>query len=429
MNQEQVQNEEEIDIREIIKTLIKRKKTVITVFLVVLIVSLVSILMTPKAYKAEALIMIYSSQIKKALSAETPFNDILSDTAKSSNTALEPHIRLLKSSAMLDILLENLQKERLIELETTKEELSNMLEIGKRSEKEAEKSNILTLVVTDKDPEKAAKIANLWAEEYIKYSSEFILKEAKGQGTFLYDQFDKVEKQLQKAEKEMDDFNISNDLELFEDEMNFKKEQIKEFKKELINKQYELEKNEFTLKVLEEEMKKHEKIITTSKAITDDALWNLEVQKNTQLNKEKYLEQENINPIYADLEKRIVAINIDVNTLIPEIEQIKANLKIIEQQYLQEKKEFIEKNYKKTKLTRQLNMEQNLYSLLSDHIKDERILRTQQLGDTRLLSSAIVSNTPIGTGKTKKLLLMSMVALMLGCFVAFFQEFWEKEKS
>ena len=214
--------EDEINLRDYIQVVIKRRKLIISIFLVV-VVAVIYSLFLPKVYQASATIMLMPSTIRTAVS---PSRNLLDpETTKIGgyiesklSISIPTHRSLLKSNAVLERVMGKLRLAGKVDDELTIVVLSNKLRV-EDTKKTEEETNILQLISKDKDPVFSKDIVNLWAKEYAEYSLDIITGEVKGSGDFIESQFQLVTDELVKAEQAVEDFDVKERLSFMEIEL------------------------------------------------------------------------------------------------------------------------------------------------------------------------------------------------------------------
>jgi len=208
--------EDEIDLREYIQVVIKRRKLIIGIFLIAVITAAMVSLLLPKVYQASATIMLMPSTVRVAVSPSRHLLDpettkIGGYVEQKLTISIPTHKALLKSNAVLERVMNKLKLEGGLNEDLTLEGLSRKLEV-----EDTKETNILQLAVKDKDPSLAKDIVNLWANEYAQYSLAMITGEVKGSGKFVEDQFKLVKGNLVKAEQAVKNFDVKERLSLME---------------------------------------------------------------------------------------------------------------------------------------------------------------------------------------------------------------------
>lgn len=255
--------EDEINLRDYIEVVVKRRKLIIGIFLVAVIVAAINSLLLPKVYQASASIMLMPSTVRVAVSPSRHLLD--PETTKIGGhiesklaISIPTHKTLLKSNAVLERVMNKLKSESRLDEDLTLEELSRKSEV-----EDTKETNILQLAVKDKDPSLAKDIVNLWADEYAQYSLGLITGEVKGSGKFVEDQFKVVAENLVKVEQAVEDFGVKERFALMEIE-------LKENQSQLETHYGKVHKLDFKLKEMKNLLEKTDDYIA---AMTKDGVW------------------------------------------------------------------------------------------------------------------------------------------------------------
>jgi len=401
-NRERPVYDDEINLMDYIKVIIKRKKIILGIFVVCVAAAVVISLLMPKVYQSAALIMVTDQELKDSLSTQKA---------------------LLKSNAVLERVGNRLN------LTDSSGGRFNPNDIsGKLNVKEVKKTNILRLEAKDSNPETAKELANAWADEYIKYSREIISGKVKNSGDFITSQFEIAKRNLSRAEGKVRDFKDKHRMNLMLAELEIKKGGLNSRREELMDLVSSLKTKKDSLKELQKEIAKQDKFIIVSKAITDDALWQKEGGENNlgDFNKKK-LRSEEINPIYQNLETRIVNTNIELNTLEPKVEYLKKSIASLEKEINELEKTINQNQFELTWLKRQVGIYKITYDNLSAEIENARVARITVLGNVKEISPAVKSKSPVEPKKRRMVTISAVLGLMLGVFIAFFVEFWQNK--
>jgi len=205
---------DEIDLRQYIQVLVKRKKLIIGIFLVAVISAAIASLFRPKVYKASASIMVTPSRLQSVLSPARLFLDPGGYAVQEPTISIPTHRTLLKSTAVLQEVINRLKLAGKLDEDLALEGFSGRLEVESTNE-----TNVLSLSVEDHDPGRAKETANIWAEEYVKYSQKLIGGEILGSGEFVLEQFKRAEDDLAKADASVKDFDVTERLSFIEIEL------------------------------------------------------------------------------------------------------------------------------------------------------------------------------------------------------------------
>jgi len=210
---------DEIDLRKYVQVLIKRKKLVIGTLLIAVILSAIASLLLPKVYKASASIMVTPSKIQSVLSPARLFLDPGKDqqgeyVVQKPTISTPTHQTLLKSTVVLQEVIDRLRSAGKLDEDLSLEEFARNLDV-----KSTGQTNVLSLSVKDRDHARASQAANIWAEEYVKYSQKLIGGEILGSGEFVLQQFKRAEDDLAKADAAIKDFDVKERLSLMNIEL------------------------------------------------------------------------------------------------------------------------------------------------------------------------------------------------------------------
>ena len=422
--------EKEIDLRDYINVITKRKKTILTVFFVAVITTAVASLLMPRVYQATTSIMIMPSRLQTALSPTQISLDVERATATGEYITPAPaisiptHRALLKSNTVLERIIDKLKLTDQSGKSLTPDDLDERLNV-----EEAKGTNILRLEVEDSKPRIAKEIANAWAEEYLKYNHELISGEVKGTGDFVVSQFEIARENLLQSEEAIKDFKDKHKVDLMRAELNIKKEKLNNEKREHLNLGIALKTKEDSLKELKEQIENQEKFIVVSKAITDDALWQREGRGDLEGLDDRKLRSEEINPLYQALKTRIVNTEIELNTLKSRFGHLERSIELTRKEIDELEKIVNQKEFELTKLTRQAAIHKRTYDNLAIRLEEARIAKAMELGEVRIVSPAIEPESPIKPKKGQMVAISGILSPMLGVFIAFFQEFWAKGKD
>jgi len=88
-----------------------------------------------------------------------------------------------------------------------------------------------------------------------------------------------------------------------------------------------------------------------------------------------------------------------------------------------------EKRMRLDALNRQLDISKNAYSALASKIEEARIAKAMELGEVKVVSTALEPHRPVAPNKRKNVAIAGVVSLMLGIFMAFCLEFWQKDEE
>jgi tyrosine-protein kinase Etk/Wzc len=203
---QQVDEEINFDLLDLLLVMAKRKRLIIGITLIsAFLLAIISFLMTP-IYLAETKIL--SPQVNSSMTAQL-LNQIgaasgllgVTPGVKSPN---ELYIGLLKSRPVLDRIIDRFNLMRLYDVESREDARRSLLKnIKARNDL---KSGIITVGIEDKDPKRAADMANALIEELRIMNKGLSVTEAAQRRLFFEEQLKDAKDSLSKAEDAMKGF-------------------------------------------------------------------------------------------------------------------------------------------------------------------------------------------------------------------------------
>lgn len=198
--------DDEINLLDYLIVLLKRKRLIIGITLGAAIITAIISLIMPPIYRAETKILPAqqdSSSMAQTIS-QLPGAAGLAGGAFGIKTPNELHIGLLKSRPVLDPIIDRFKLMGLYKTksrEDARNALSNALEA-----RDDKKSGIITVGVEDKDPKRAADMANAFVEELKNLNKGLAVTEASQRRLFFEGQLKDAKESLIKAEESMKGF-------------------------------------------------------------------------------------------------------------------------------------------------------------------------------------------------------------------------------
>ncbi|TFB08524.1 hypothetical protein E3V08_03630 [Candidatus Atribacteria bacterium MT.SAG.1] len=408
--------EEEIDLREYINVLLKRKGIIILIFLIAVITAaLVSYFVLQPVYEANVVIAVSKPKIKNSLVDEI---------------SLEEYKNLIKDIEIEEELIRKLNLDK-PPLELTPYDLEQMLTI------ELPKGiNLIKMNLQASNSKSTKDIINTWATLFVEKNKKLYFDEVKKVKISVGDRLKHAEKDFFEIEEEVMKFNVTDNVEIIEDEIEYKATKILDFKSRLIDIQLSLEKEKAGEEYIITAINKQEKILKLNKLIVDDQFFrqllsNI-IDDNLEIANLTYVSEE-INPIYYDLAQQLTSTNILINSLKAEENQLKKNVNDfnISLEALKEalKEESTERELILSQLNREYSAKEKLYNNFYKQAEEIRLTETAETDLLKITSLAYEPRVPIKPNRKLNILIAGVLGLFVGIFVAFFLEFWEKGKS
>ena len=404
--------EEEIDLREYINVLLKRKGIIILIFLIAVITAaLVSYFYLKPVYEANVIIAVSKPKIKNSLVDEI---------------SLESYKSLIKDIEIEEELIRKLNLNK-PPLELTPYDLDQMLTI------ELPKgTNLIKMNLQTSNPKLTKDIINTWATLFVEKNKRLYFDEVKKAKISVEDRLKYAEKGFFEIEEKVIKFNETDNVETIENEIRYKTTKISSFKSRLIDIQLSLEKENAKKEQIVAALNEQEKVLKLSKSVVDDQFFKQLISNisddNIKIADLTYV-SEVTNPIYYNLTQQLISTNISINSLIAEKNQLTQNIVDFDANLEDLKKELTEKKLILSQLNREYSAKEKLYNIFYKQDEEIRLSETAETDLLKITSLAYEPKAPIKPNKKLNILIAGVLGLFVGIFVAFFLEFWQKGKS
>jgi uncharacterized protein involved in exopolysaccharide biosynthesis len=205
------QSSDEIDILDYLEVILKRKKLIAKITAVAFVLSIIVSLLLPKIYSATARILppqqdqglmgLMMGQLGGGMA------NIAGDILGKGSPA-DQYVGILKSEAIKDAIIDRF---RLMEVYDRKYRLDTYEQLDKAADiSVGKKDGIITVSVEDKDPKRAAAMANAFVEELGKLTARINMSGSGQNRAFYEDRLARAKVELAKAEDAMKAFQTRN---------------------------------------------------------------------------------------------------------------------------------------------------------------------------------------------------------------------------
>ena len=404
--------EEEIDLREYINVLLKRKGIIILIFLIAVITAaLVSFFYLKTVYEANAVIAVSKPKIINSLIDEI---------------SIEDYKNLIKDVEIEEELMSKLNLDK-PPTEVPPYDLERMITIEIPKD-----TNLIKINLQAENPKLTKDIINTWATLFVEKNKKLYFDEVKKAKTDVEEKLKLAEKDFFEIEEKMIEFNETGYVKTIEDEIEYKATKILSFKSRLIDIQLSLEKESAEKEQVSAALIEQDKILKLNKSIVDDQFFQQLISNITDANLKianlTYV-SEVINPIYYNLVQQLISTNISINSLIAEENQLEKNINNFNVSIEDLKKELTEKKLILSQLDREYSAKEKLYNNFYKQAEEIRLTETAEADLLKIASLAYEPKYPIKPNKKLNIIIAGVLGLFVGIFVAFFLEFWQKGKS
>ena len=281
--------EEEIDLREYINVLLKRKGIIILIFLIAVITAaLVSYFVLQPVYEANVVIAVLEPKIKNSLVDEI---------------SLEDYKNLINDIELEEELIQKLNLDK-PPIELTPYDLERMITI------ELPKgTNLIKMNLKASNSKSTKDIINTWATLFVEKNKRLYFDEVKKAKIGVEDKLKFAEQDFFEIEEKVMKFNETDNVKTIEDEIKYKTTKISSFKSRLIDIQISLEKEKARKEQVVTAINEQEKVLKLNKSIVDDQFFRQLISKITDDDLEianlTYV-SEVTNPIYYNLAQQLI---------------------------------------------------------------------------------------------------------------------------
>ena len=403
--------EEEIDLREYINVLLKRKGIIILIFLIALITAaIVSYFIIEPVYQANTAIVVSKPKIGNSIVSEP---------------SLEDYKNLITNNVLEEELIQKLNLNK-PPLELTPYDLEQMLTI------ELPKGiNLIKMNLQTSNSKLTKDIINSWATLFIEKNKRLYFDEVKMAKTDIEEKLKLAEREFFEIEEKLMKFDETGNAKMIEDEINYKISRILSYKSRLVDIQISLEKENAKKEQIITSINEQEKVLKLNKSVVDDQFFQQLISNLTDANLKidnlTYI-SEVTNPIYYNLTEQLISTNISINSLIAEENQLRKNINDFGVSLENLKKELTEKKLILAKLNREYSAKEKLYNIFYKQAEEVQLTETAEENLLKIASLAYEPKSPIKPNKKLNILIAGVLGLFVGVFVAFFLEFWQKGK-
>ncbi|PIY87467.1 MAG: chain length determinant family protein [Nitrospirae bacterium CG_4_10_14_0_8_um_filter_41_23] len=210
MEERQIQQEDEINLFDYLIVLLKRKRLIIGITLGAAIITAIISLIMPPIYRAETKILppqqgsSMATQFLSQLGSAAGLVGGAVGGAVGIKTPNDLYIGLLKSRLVLDGVIDRFKLMELYKTKSRENARRGLADTLKA--RDDKKSGIITIGVEDKDPKRAADMANAFVEELKNMNKGLAVTEAGQRRLFFEEQLKDTKEALIKAEDSMEGF-------------------------------------------------------------------------------------------------------------------------------------------------------------------------------------------------------------------------------
>ena len=423
--------EEEVSLYDLFEVLSRRKKLMWGIFLLVFALGILYagyMRYSSKDYEAVATIMVNPFSLTGIVQSNDSYENLLNATLPYPQFTNETYITIATSFMIIEKLIENLEPSE----NYTVQSLSKKLKA-----EYSEKTYLMRLTVKDKDPERAAEIANNWAIVFTEALNESI-----------QDQFNKIiELVTIRVDADRKDLDwISQEIELIKEknmdriviqkEMDKLTEQYLDYQKTLVDLDFIVKVQEVEIQKTKESLEKESQFIEIKKSILNEPIimgYLLSTEGPIEPMSFSIISQE-LNQNYIELSRKLADLEICLAGDLKRKETLQESgiIEDLHKKILGKQTQLLKLEKELGTLEKQYEVYFNNYQTSFRKLDEIKTLTSAWTEDTNvtLLSKAIPPSEPTrGTSAKLILAVAAVVGLFLAIFMAFFVEFLDKMKQ
>jgi uncharacterized protein involved in exopolysaccharide biosynthesis len=416
-------DEQEVELRNYINVLVKRKKLIIGITLVAVLVSgILSYFILPPVYEASGSLLVNP---KGASVNITSLEDLLSPLSYLPQISVSTYSVIIKSK--------DIEKKVFDELNLssppynfTLSGLDSMINVINPAN-----TTLIKVSVQYKDPDLAQKIAKEILNETLLYITDLNTTQFQSSKSQLEGQFLSAKKELENTQKALADFNSQKDnLDSLNRERSSYVNALNSYLSDLLLLNSEIAQYENQLSSARVELKKESKYLTLEKSIIDDPLLS---QLAQQLVNENIIylsglkvNSEEINPVYEDLRSKEEEFNITISGLKAKKTSLENLTKTAQEKIHQLDEAINSKQLELNDLNRKVDMAQTYYSTISSNYLQSSFM---PLSPVTISEEPVLPEKPVKPNKLLNVAVAGVAALFFSILLAFFLEYWYRTKS
>lgn len=445
------EQEREIDLMEILALLKRHIYLFIAIILIVMTFTVAQIYRMVKIYESTATIEIEP----KAANVLGGNMEVIQSGTQGNVFANKDYYatqyEIIKSRAVAQKVLEMVPGENVLEylgfdLEKIEPDKINDIDpiavlLSKINVVPQKNSNIVRISVEDKDPEKAAFLANAVASSYIEFNLEKKYFETKDAARWLMDQSVSLKQNLENSEMMLFEFKQSNNVlaTTFEAKQELLSNRIIKLTNTLTDQ--EIRRNALTAKIEEyahlnidnpedgffKEISKENPIIGNLKLKYLDVVSKINESEHVYGEKHPKVvtllaDKENIEKTFkSEIEGVVSSYNLELKMLDNEMKKNRKMLNESQTEAINLNK--LDINY--SKLRREVETNKKLYDIVLERSKEADLSALLKNNNIRMIDRALVSKIPVKPRKQIILLAGFAIALVLASLAVFLVEFFD----
>ncbi|MDD2585667.1 MAG: Wzz/FepE/Etk N-terminal domain-containing protein [Syntrophomonadaceae bacterium] len=402
---------EEIDLREIFNTLHKRRFTIIAVTVICMLISgILSFFVIDPVYEASTVISVNQQQDTRQATGD--IEDVVQELGEIPQMSVEACQHQVKSPSILQATIKELG------LDCKRRELSESIKT-----ENPKGTNLITITVSNSDPEQAASVANTIREKVVANVNIInARKMERSLGMMEKELLAKEEEQLKLATEDLKNYKLqSRSIEFLTTQLQQKNEDLALFQSQIIGAEIQ----QGALRQGIQQEKKNIENTPATITTNSSAQGILSLQTNGLDIQNGQVTSENLNEAYVaavnsynEKSTALAGTESAIATARQKTGQLEAEIRELEG-------ELINNQIEEKKLQDEVDRREKVVTLLTSKIADLKITQAIDIAENNIttVADAIAPETPVKPKKALNIAIAAVLGLMLSTFAVFFMEY------
>lgn len=196
-------DEEEINLLDYIRVIFKYRRMILWICGIAIVTTVIISLLLPEIYSATTTIVPPTEILQKGSGLEGVLGggessiSLMIGEAIDVKNIVNMYVDILESRVVADAIIDRFD---LLQIYDVKERVEASKKLQKNTTHKASKGNIVRITVEDRDPNRAAAMANAYVEELDRQNKRLSARQATSKRIFLENRLEEIEKKLSKRE-------------------------------------------------------------------------------------------------------------------------------------------------------------------------------------------------------------------------------------
>lgn len=417
-----IMEEQEIDLRDYLKVIIKRKGIILGIFFSATIISIiVNLFFIAPTYEANSTLIL--TEPKYQVEMEPRIQTILRN-----QVSLVTYVTMLKDPTLIEKVSAELSILNPVYGKLKRENLNGMAKIETVND-----TQLVKIKITAESPQKTVDIANIWAKIFVRENEKLTSKDTEENKFFIEEQLKISKENLKSAEEKLKNFEEKDTIKVTESEVDI-----------ALNKLLDYGYTLSSLHLIENEINSYLEQISELKGdsssialanrlfieqiqtkLTNVSIISIGETSVKQTNRTTITREE----VPQDMEQQITAMKMLKNLLKDRQKLLKENITDTKSLIDEFKYKLTNEKLKFDRLSRDTATSRDTYLILSKKYEEAKIEFATKNNLIKIASLAYPPEKPISPNKRRNVTIAGILGLLLGIFLVFFIEYLQPKTN